>query len=131
MPDKGCTIENPVYFWRNNTVANQPKNKSKKKPLTKTQLIAAMADETGLTKAQVTSVFDSFANQTRKAVGRNGPGAITLPGMLKILKIKKPARPAKKGVPNPFKPGELMDVAAKPATNVVKVRPLKGLKDMA
>ena len=106
-------------------------NTQKKKPLTKTQLIAAIAEETGLSKTQVTSVFDAFANQTRKAVGRNGPGAITLPGMLKILKIKKSARPARKNVPNPFKPGETMDVAAKPARNVVKVRPLKGLKDMA
>ena len=43
---------------------------------------------------------------------------------------QKPAQPAKKGVPNPFKPGELMDVAAKPAKNVVKVRALKNLKDM-
>ena len=46
------------------------------------------------------------------------------------MKQRKPAQPAKKGVPNPFKPGELMDVPAKPAKNVVKVRPLKNLKEM-
>ena len=45
--------------------------------------------------------------------------------------MKRPARPAKKNVPNPFKPGELMDVAAKPASIRVKVLPLKKLKDMA
>jgi hypothetical protein len=42
-----------------------------------------------------------------------------------------PNRTAQKGVPNPFKPGELMDRAAKPAYNKVKVRALKLLKDMA
>jgi hypothetical protein len=40
-------------------------------------------------------------------------------------------RAAQKGVPNPFKPGELMDRPAKPAYNKVKVRALKLLKDMA
>jgi len=48
-----------------------------------------------------------------------------------IQSQKVPAKKAKKGVPNPFKPGELMDVAAKPASTKVKVRPLKKLKDMA
>ena len=62
--------------------------------------------------------------------GSRGPGSFAVPGLLKIERKKIPARPAKKGVPNPFKPGELMDVAAKPATNKVKVRPLKSLKDM-
>ena len=48
----------------------------------------------------------------------------------KIEKKRVPARKARKGVPNPFKPGELMDVAAKPASTKVKVRALKNLKDM-
>ena len=52
-------------------------------------------------------------------------------GLCKIVVQNKPAQPAKFGVPNPFRPGETMDVAAKPARRVVKVRPLKGLKDMA
>ena len=50
--------------------------------------------------------------------------------VMKVVKVSKPRRPAKKNVPNPFRPGELMDVAAKAASNVVKVRPLKALKDM-
>ena len=63
-------------------------------------------------------------------VKRRSAGSFTLPGLLKITTVKKPARRARKGVPNPFKPGETMDVAAKPAQTVVKVRPLKRLKDM-
>ena len=103
-----------------------------KKPLTKAQFMSAVADEAGVTKADVAAVWEAVTTVIRKQIGKNrrGPGTVTLPGLLKILKVKKPARPAKKNVPNPFKPGETMDVAAKPATTVVKVRPLKALKDM-
>ncbi len=101
-----------------------------KKPLTKTELFAAIADEAGLSKADVGRAFDALEVVLRKQLGRNSPGVVNIPGLLKIQKIKKPARPARKGVPNPFKPGETMDVAAKPAKNVLKVRPLKKLKDM-
>ena len=68
--------------------------------------------------------------QISKSLGRRGAGAFTLPGLVKIEKKKVPARKASKGVPNPFKPGELMDVAARPATTKVKVRALKNLRDM-
>jgi len=100
------------------------------KPLTKSQFIQAVTDDCGLSKSEVTMVWDSVANVVRQQIGSTGPGEVTLPGMLKIVKVEKPAQPAKLGVPNPFKPGETMDVAAKPAKNTVKVRPLKGLKDM-
>lgn len=112
-------------------MATQTQNSATKKPLTKTQLLQELADQTGLTKAQCGEVLTALEDTIRTQLGRKGAGKINIPGLLKIEKIKKPARKAKKGVPNPFKPGELMDVAAKPATNVVKVRPLKTLKDMA
>ena len=66
----------------------------------------------------------------KKSLSSRGPGMFTIPGLVKIEKKKVPARPARKGVPNPFKPGELMDIAAKPASTKVKVRALKNLKDM-
>lgn len=56
---------------------------------------------------------------------------IAIPGLVKIEKRKIPAKPARIGVPNPFKPGELMDVPAKPASTKIKVRALKSLKAMA
>jgi nucleoid DNA-binding protein len=103
---------------------------TERKPLSKTELFSQIAEETGLTRKEVGSVFESLNGIIAKEVGgRRGPGALTIPSLLKIVKIKKPATKAKKGVPNPFKPGETMDVAAKPARNIVKVRPLKGLKD--
>ena len=101
-----------------------------KRPPTKTEIFTDIADSTGLTKRDVASVFDHLESQIKKSMGRRGPGAFTIPGLLKIEKKRVPARPAKQGVPNPFKPGELMDVAARPASNKVKVRPLKNLKEM-
>ena len=100
------------------------------KPPTKTEILNALAEKTELSKKEVASVLDALADEIRKALSSRGPGAFAIPGLLKIEKKKVPARPARKGVPNPFKPGELMDVAAKKAYSKVKVRPLKNLKDM-
>ena len=104
--------------------------KAAKKPLTKTEILTNVAAATGLTKKEVASVLDALAGEIKKSLAPRGAGAFAIPGLLKIEKKKVPARPARKGVPNPFKPGELMDVAARPAYNKVKVRPLKTLKDM-
>ena len=101
-----------------------------KKPLTKSQLLAGIADDCDLTRKQVTAVFEALSCNIKKSLGRSGAGAFTLPGLVKIEKKKVPARKARKGVPNPFRPGELMDVKAKPASTKVKVRALKALKDM-
>ena len=100
------------------------------KPLTKAQVMAAIAEDTGMAKKEVAAVLESLGKQMKKALGRSGPGAFVIPGLVKIEKKKVPARPARKGVPNPFRPGETMDIAAKPASVKVKVRALKGLKDM-
>ena len=99
------------------------------RPMTKTQLFAAISDTTGLKKTEIASVFDSLNQQIAKSIGRRGVGAISLPGLVKIDKRKIPARPARKGVRNPFT-GDLMDVAAKKASTKVRVRALKNLKDM-
>ena len=101
-----------------------------KKPMTKTEILTTIAADTDLTKKQVGAVLESLGGVIAKALGRSGAGAINIPGLIKIQKQKVPARKAKKGVPNPFKPGELMDVKAKPASTKVKVRALKALKDM-
>ncbi len=106
------------------------KNTAPKKPLTKSALLNAISDETNLNRREVGSVLDALTTQISKSLGRRGAGSFVLPGLIKIEKKKVPARKARKGVPNPFKPGELMDVAAKPASTKVKVRALKNLKDM-
>ena len=99
-----------------------------KKPLTKSQLFAAIADDTGLSKKDVAGVFESYNGQIKKAIGRNGAGSIQLPGLLKIVRHRKPATKARMGR-NPAT-GEEMKISAKPAKTVVKLRALKNLKEM-
>ena len=101
-----------------------------KKSMTKSEILNAISDETELPRKQVSAVLDSLNGQISKSLGRRGPGVFTLPGLIKIEKKKIPARKARKNVPNPFRPGEMMDIPAKPASTKVKVRPLKNLKGM-
>lgn len=105
--------------------------KATKKAPSKTEILANIASATDVPKKQVAAVFDALLEEIRKALSNRGPGLFAIPGLVKIEKKKVPARPAQKGVPNPFKPGELMDRPAKPAYNKVKVRALKTLKEMA
>lgn len=96
----------------------------------KSEVYASISESTGLSKKDVGAVLDALVAEIGKSIGKKGTGAFQIPGLCKIVRVNKPAQAAKKGVPNPFKPGELMDVPAKPAKNVVKVRPLKNLKAM-
>ena len=98
------------------------------KPMTKSETVSGIADRTGLSKKDVTAVFDAMASQIKKSLGRTGPGSYTVPGLMKLMVQRKPATKARKGI-NPFTGEETM-FKAKPARNVVKIRPLKNLKDM-
>lgn len=97
------------------------------KKLTKTQFIAALAEKTELEKKQVTSLLDAL-NEVINEQLNDGAGEITLPGLLKIKKAIKAGRPAGEyRVPGTT---EMKYMEAKPESTVVRVRPLKGLKDM-
>jgi len=98
------------------------------KPATKSEVLASIAATTQLSRKQVASVFEALAGVIETAVGKKGPGVFALPGLLKILVVQKPAVPARMGI-NPFTKQEQM-FKAKPARKVIKVRPLKALKDM-
>ncbi len=100
-----------------------------RKPPTKTEILMTLAERTHLEKSQVAAVLDGLAELIKQNL--DGPGSFTIPGLIKIDKKHVPAKPAQTGVPNPFKPGELMDRPAKPASTKVAVRALKQLKDMA
>ena len=112
-------------------VAVQPVNKVTEpaaKPRTKGEIIRVLSESTGLTKREVDTVFASLGQLIDLDIGKRGPGVFNLPGLMKIVRITKPATKARKGV-NPFT-GEETTFKAKPARNVVKVRALKALKDM-
>ena len=99
------------------------------KPATKSEILSNIAEATQLSRKQVASVFDALAGQIGAAVGEGGPGVFAVPGLLKIAVITKPATPERMGI-NPFTKQEQL-FQAKPARKVIKVRPLKALKDMA
>ncbi len=111
------TKKAPVKIVRDNT-----------KPLTKTQLIATMAEMAGLEKKQVAAVLENIPVLLEKELKK--PGSFQLPGILKIEKKRVPAQKAMKNWTNPFT-GEVGTKPAKPAHNKIKVRALKRLKDMA
>lgn len=102
-----------------------------KEKFTKTAIIAEIVANTGVAKKETSAVLEELASIIERHIMSGGVGEFTLPGLLKVKKVHTPARPARKGVPNPFRPGETMDVAAKPAGTKVKVLPLKALKDFA
>lgn len=100
-----------------------------KKPPTKSEILNSIAEATSLTRKDVSAVFDALSVEIQKAIGkRGGPGQFSIPGLCKITVQRKPATKARKGI-NPFT-GEETVFKAKPARNVVKIRPLKNLKDM-
>ena len=102
-------------------------NGNGKKAMNKSQLTATIAEQTGLTKAQVNGVLAALGETVQQELGKKGPGQFTIPGLLKLTVTKKPASKAREGV-NPFT-GEKIQIAAKPARNVVRARVLKQLKD--
>ena len=100
-----------------------------KEAMTKSAMMGAIAEDTGLAKKDVAAVFDSLSGIINGHIKKGGAGTCTVPGLMKIKTVRKPATKARKGT-NPFT-GEEMMFKAKPARTVVKVLPLKALKDMA
>ena len=97
--------------------------------MTKSQIVASLAETTGLTKKQVGSVMDGYDTLIQRSIKKRSVGEFTVPGMMKITTVSKPAKKARKGI-NPFT-GEEQMFKAKSATMSVKVRPLKKLKEFA
>jgi DNA-binding protein HU-beta len=91
---------------------------------TKSEIVATICKDSGLSRKQVAAVFESLNGIIKKSL--RGPGLFTLPGLLKMKVVKKPATKARQGV-NPFTK-EKMTFKAKPASKKVRVLPLKSLK---
>ncbi|MFO0962481.1 MAG: HU family DNA-binding protein [Phycisphaerales bacterium] len=99
------------------------------KPRSKGETLKTIAEKTKLTRKQVASVFEELGTIMKKDLSKKGSGVFVVHGMMKVLVINKPATKAYEK-PNPFKPGEMMTVKAKPATRKIKIRPMKALKAM-
>lgn len=104
--------------------------KASAKSPTKTQILNELAEATDLSKKQVQAVLDAMSGMIESSLGNSGLGAFTIPGLCKISIRVKPARKAQKHVWMPML-SAYKDLPAKDAQRVVKVTPLKKLKDMA
>ena len=98
----------------------------------KSEVYGTIAEQTGLARKEVAGVFDTLGRIMAADLQKpsaDKPRVFVVPGMMKVNAIyKPPTKSAQK--PNPFKPGEMMTVKAKPARTVIKIRPLKALKAM-
>lgn len=100
-----------------------------KDKMTKSQIFTEIAEATELSRKQVSDVFDELESLVGRSISKRGLGEFTIPGLMKVTTVKKPAKKARKGI-NPFT-GEEQMFKAKPASIAVKVRPLKKLKEFA
>ncbi|NLX98534.1 MAG: DNA-binding protein [Rhodopirellula sp.] len=107
---------------------SQQQEAATKKPMTKTEIMVALSEATDLTRQQVACLLDELGKLIEKNLSEGGPGEFAIPSLMKIKVVRKPATEARKGI-NPFTKEETI-FKAKPAKNVVKLMPLKGLKDM-
>jgi nucleoid DNA-binding protein len=90
----------------------------------KSEIIAQICKDTELSRKEVSAVFESLNGVIKKSL--RGPGVFTLPGLLQMKVVKKPATKAREGI-NPFTK-EKVTFKAKPASKKVRVMPLKSLK---
>jgi nucleoid DNA-binding protein len=100
----------------------------KTKAATKSKIFQDLAERTELSRKQVAQVFDELSNYIKQEIGKKGPGIFTVPGLLKIKRVEKPATKERLGR-NP-QTGETITIKAKPKRTVVKAYPLKSLKEM-
>ena len=101
---------------------------TKNKPMSKSEIYAALAERTGQSKKDVATVLDEMTKLIEENLSKRGPRVFNVPGLMKIYVHQRKASPARVGR-NPAT-GEEVQIAAKPAKEVIKVRPLKGLKEM-
>lgn len=103
------------------------KIKASSKVRTKGEIYTTLAEHAGVTRKQVSAMFDGMNQMVVADLSKSGAGVFKIPGMFKVSVTRKPATKAREGI-NPFTKEKVM-FKAKPARNVIKARPLKALKD--
>ena len=98
------------------------------KRMTKSQVIAEVAQFSELDKKSVTKVFEGLTDLIKKQLGSRGPGEFVIPGLLKLKTVKKKAVPAGERM-DPFTK-QMKHFPAKPASKKVRATALKALKDL-
>jgi nucleoid DNA-binding protein len=98
------------------------------KPRSKGEVFGTIAQHVGIHRRDVAGVFHVMGFLIKADLSKNGSGVFKVPGLMRITVTRKPATKQRQGI-NPFTK-EPMTFKAKPARNVIRVRPLQGLKAM-
>ena len=98
------------------------------KPRSKGDVFRTIAQHVGIHHRDVAAVFHTLAHMIRADLSKSGAGVFKVPGLMRITVKRKPATKARMGI-NPFTKEQVM-FKAKPARNVVRVRPMKPLNEM-
>ncbi len=69
----------------------------KPKPMSKSEIVASLAESTGLGKKEVVSVLDGLEALIGTSLGKKGSGVFALPGLLKIQFRPRSQPPRRKG----------------------------------
>ncbi len=105
------------------------KMKPVKTKLSKSQMFEALAEDSGVTKSEVKKVWGSLERLIEASICERGYGQFTLPGLMKVTTVRRPAIKARRGI-NPFTKEEIW-FKAKPASTGVRIRALKKMKGFA
>jgi nucleoid DNA-binding protein len=105
------------------------KMKPVKTKLTKSQMLELLAEDSGVAKSDVKKVWGSLARVIEASISKRGSGQFTLPGLMKVTTVRRPAIKARRGI-NPFTKEETW-FKAKPASTGVRIRALKKMKSFA
>lgn len=128
MPAKKAPAKKPAKKTAVKKAAPEKKIKAIKERYNKTQMLSDIAEKTELSRKEVSAVLNELTDIIEGHMKKRAVGEFVMPGLFKMVTVKKPAKKARKGI-NPFT-GEETTFKAKPASTTVKIRPLKKLKDM-
>jgi nucleoid DNA-binding protein len=105
------------------------KNKTgKSKGMTKSAIYQELAEKSGVSRKQVSAMFDSLTAIIKRSLKKDGD-VVTIPGLLRLKLKRSKAVKGGKTVANPFRPGEMMVTKDKPAQNRIRASALKALKE--
>jgi nucleoid DNA-binding protein len=99
------------------------------KRMSKAQVLAELAEKTGLAKKDLQNVFDQLLQIVERELGKNGPGEIVVPDLVKLRVKLVPGRPEHVGL-DPFTKQE-RTFPARPESRKVRAAVAKRLKDLA
>jgi len=98
------------------------------KTRSKSDVYSTIAQHVGIHRRDVAAVFHAMGGMIKADLSKSGSGVFSVPGLMRVTVKRKPATKERQGI-NPFTK-EPMTIKAKPARNVVRIRPLRALKEM-